>query len=228
MRTFQLVLATDFLRTHAFYLYDGNNSTYTSSCQQQLYRVVMGYDAKDLQNYFNLDLQPQQLIMLHNMPGNTGRNGDWQFDFNLPLEQATAQLRCRIWAKKQQPIDLSSLDVQSCPCTRQQIRNDRRFWFGYYSGLSSRPNCATVLLSGSQHTLECCYDDAGALILGPVDGGGTFKLFNPLFLYDNYYAEDLLPYQDCCVNSRSCALYYMHRPSIDCSDYRPLFPCKQN
>jgi hypothetical protein len=188
----------------------------------------MGYDAKNLVNYYNLDLLPQQLIMLHNVPGNTKRDGDWQFDFTLPPDQATPLQRCRIWAKRQQPFDTSSLDVQSCPCTRQQVHIDRRFWFGYYSGLSSLPNCATVLLSGSRHTLECCYDEAGALILSPKVGAGTFKLFNPLYLYDDYIREDLLPYEDCCVNSRSCGLYYVHRPSVDCSDYEPLIPCEQN
>ena len=226
--TFQLVLATDFLHTHAFYLYENvtndNSTANTSSCQ--LYRAVMGYDARDLQNYYNLDLTPGELVNLHKVPGNTGRIGDWRFNFTLPPEQSTAEHRCRRWARRQTPIDITLLEVQSCPCTRQQLRHDRRFWLGYYSGLSSRPSCATVLLSGSQHTLECCYKESGALIVGPREGG-TFKLYNPLFFYENYYQEDLLPYEDCCVNSRRCGLYYTHRLSSDCSDYRPLSPCKQ-
>ena len=226
MRRFQLVIATDFLQTHAFYLYDNStvNDTF-SPCQQRIYRAVMGYDARDFQNYFNLDLTPGELTMLHDRPGNTGREGDWHFDFTLPPEQATAEQRCMIWAKRQRGIDIASLEVQSCPCTRQQIRYDRRFWFGYYSGLSSRPNCATLLFSGSQHTLECCYDESGALTVGPNEGGG-FRLYNPLFFYENYNQEDQLPYDDCCVSSQRCTLYYAHRPSVDCSDYEPLVPCK--
>ncbi len=230
MRTFQLVLATDFIQTHAFYLYE--NSTFnlnaSSTCPQQLYRPVMGYDARDFQNYYNLDLLlPQQLVMLHHIAGNTGRIGDWHFDFTLPPDQLTAEQRCLLWAERQQPesIDIYMLDVRYCPCTLQQLHLDRRFWLGYYSGLSTHPNCATVLLSGSQHTLECCYDNVGALIVGPREGG-SYKLYNPLFFYENYFREDLMPYEDCCVNSQRCKVYYAHRPYDDCSEYEAPFPCK--
>ena len=230
MRTFQLILATDFIRTHAFYLYDGSDSTNASTCQQQIYRVVMGYDAKDLQNYFNRNLHPNQLLLLHNMPGNTGRNGDWQFDFTLPPHQWSAEKKCRSWGvrERRRPLGTANLvEVQSCPCTRQQILNDRRFWFGYYSGLSSSPNCATFLLSRSQHTFECCYDESGALLLGAAERGGTLKRFNSLFFYDRYVREDLRPYEDCCINSNSsCSIYYEFRGSVDCSDYDPPSPCK--
>lgn len=224
-----MVLATDFVQTHAFFLYDNSttHNTTDSLCDQRVYRAVMGYDAKDLQNYFNLNQPAQQLAMLHNLPGNTGRTGDWHFDLTLPPGQATAEQRCLLWAKRQerQPnIDISSLEVKYCPCTLQQLLWDKRFWFGYFWGLSSSPNCATVLLSGSQNTLECCYDTGGALIVGTR--GGSYKLYNPLFFYENYRQEDLLPYYDCCVNSQRCKLYYSHKPFDDCSLYKPIVPCK--
>lgn len=186
---------------------------------------MVGYDAKDFNNYFNLNLPANQLVTLHSVQGNTGRMGEWYFDFSLPPGQTTAEQRCLIWATGQKArIDTSSISVK-CPCTRSQITWDFRFWFGFSLGLSSRPDCATVLLSGSQHTLECCYDRYGALIVGPREGG-SYKLYNPLHSYYNYYQEDVLPYFDCCLNSQRCGLYYAHRPYDDCSRYEPLFPCK--
>ena len=222
MATFQLVIATDFIQTHAFYIYA--DSTITPFLWQT---AVVGYDAKDLRNYFNLNLPSQQLVMLHNTEGNTGRIGEWHFNFTSLPGQVTAEQRCVNWARRQrgQLIVISSIRVRHCPCTRSQAEMDWRFWFGYFWGLSSSPNCATVLFSGSQHTLECCYDRFGALIVGPPEGG-SYKLYHPLIFNEEYYREDLMPFSDCCVNSRRCRLYFTFRPYDDCSRYTPFIPCK--
>ena len=187
---------------------------------------MVGFDAKDINNYYNLNRPVQELVLLHSVEGNTGRLGEWYFNFTLPPGQATAEQRCLIWARKQtELIDISSLRVKSCPCYRSQILWDFRFWFGFALGLSTHSNCATVLLSGSQHTLECCYDQFGALIVGPKEGG-SYKMYNPLYYYQEYKQEDVMPYFDCCLGSRKCDLYYLNRPYDDCSQYEPLFPCK--
>ena len=188
---------------------------------------MVGFDAKDFQNYLNLDFPAQQLAQFHGTLGNTGRVGEWHFSLTSSLEEITAEQRCVRWAKRQQTrdIDVLSLQVKNCPCTVQQAWWDWRFWFGYYWGLSTHRNCATALFSGSQHTLECCYDELGALIVGP-NAGGTYKLYNPLFFFQENFAEDLLPYHDCCVNSNRCRLYYAFRPFDNCSEYEPFIPCK--
>lgn len=224
MATFQLVIATDFIQTHAFYLYE-----YSTISHFDWQRAVVGYDAKDFQNYFNLDQMPQDLVMLHRVAGNTGRIGEWHFNFTSPPGQVTAEQRCRAWARRQrgQLLDITSIQIRHCPCTRQQAERDWRFWFGYFWGLSSNPNCATVLFSGSQHTLECCYDRFGALIVDPTDrGAGSYKLYHPLLYNSEYYEEDLLPYYDCCTHSRRCQLYHTLRPIDNCSKYTPFIPCK--
>ena len=216
------MLATDFIQTHAFYIYS------TSSVRGEATPpVVVGYDAKDFQNYFNFIRSPQELFMLHNVIGNTGRNGEWYYNFTLPPGEITADLKCLLWVRAQieQPLDISSLRVQYCPCTKQQALLDWSFWFGNTWGLSSSPNCATALFSGSQHTLECCYDRSGNLLVGPIEGG-SYKKYNPLFYYENYLQDDLMPYIDCCVSSSRCDLYYKYRPSDDCSKYIPFIPSK--
>lgn len=214
------MLATDYVQTHAFFIYV--DSTLDLPSWQ---RVVVGFDSRDFINYYNAELQSQDdFLRLHEMAGNTGRVGEWYFSFNSPPGEVTAEQRCLMWAKRQQQNDtitiLSSLRVNACPCTQRQAWRDWSFWFGYYWGLSSRPNCATVLFSRSQSTIECCYDNSGALIVGPSQGG-SLKLYNPLFFYQENFVEDLRPYQDCCVDSNRCQLYYMHRPSDDCSAYTP-------
>lgn len=228
MRTLQLILATDFIHTHGFYLYDDSTIYIPNSimCQERRHHAVMGYDAKDLQYYFNLPMP--DIPNLHQIPGNTGRTGEWHFNFTSPPGQATAKQRCLNWATREDSkamIDLSTLLVKHCPCTLQQLQFDWRFWFGYLWGLTTSQNCATVLFSGSQHTLECCYDDDGALIVGPREGG-SYKRYNPLFFNQDYYQDDLLPYYDCCEESSLCRLYNYYRPFDDCSQYRPLFPCE--
>lgn len=224
MVTFQLVLATDFIQTHAFFLYQ--DSTLNRPSWQ---RIVAGFDARDFQNFNNFNFSTQQLSQLHVTEGNTGRMGEWYFNLTSPDPLLTSEQRCMIWAKRQEEssVQLGSSSLQSgfCPCTRRQAQRDWRFWFAYYWGLS-RQNCATVLFSRSQHTLECCYDEFGALIVGPSSGGGSYKLYNPLNFIMESYTEDVRPYEDCCVNSNRCRLYHQYRPSDDCSGYQPPNPRK--
>ncbi len=222
MATFQLVLATDFIQTHAFYLYQ--DSTLSLPPWQ---RVVAGFDAKDFQNYHNLEF-PSQL--LNGTVGNTGSVGEWHFNLTSPDPLLTPEQRCMMWAKRQEAVDTTQLGPSlfqpgSCPCTRRQAQRDWRFWFAYYWGLS-RQDCATVLFSRSQHTLECCYDRFGALIVGPSAGGGSYKLYNPLNFIRESFLEDSRPYEDCCVDSNRCRLYHQYRPSDDCSHYAPPIPRK--
>ena len=218
------MLATDFVQTHAFYLY--HDSTLNLPSWQ---RAVAGYDAKDFQNYFNFDLPADQLTQLHATAGNTGRRGEWHFNLTSPDPLLTPEQHCTMWSRRQDQgdvqLDLSSIQTNSCPCTRAQAERDWRFWFAFYWGLS-RSDCAIVLFPGGQHTLECCYDDLGALIVGPSEGGGSYKLYNPLSFARESYLEDVKPYEDCCTSSERCRVYYQHRPSDDCSRYSPPSPRK--
>ena len=219
---FQLILATDYIQTQALFIYQ--SSTLDLPRRQ---RVVVGYDARDFTHYQTLQLPSlNHFTQLHDTEGNTKRMGEWQYNFNMPDEQLTADQRCLMWAKRQRALHeenlqmFSSIRERACPCTINQAQRDRSFWFLYYFGLNSRLNCAMVPFSGNQSTLECCYDASGALIVGPNEGG-SFWLYNPLFSYQANFLEDLQPYQDCCVNSDRCQLYYTYRPSDDCSAYEP-------
>ena len=210
------MLATDFVQTFAFYLYE--DSTLNLPNWQ---RFVIGYDSKDFTNYRTIQLDsPQDYMQVNNVIGNTEKLGEWFFDFTSAAEDVSAEARCLLWAKQQIKGNINPASLPRCPCTRKQAFRDWNFWFAYYWGLSSRSNCAMALFSRMQSTTECCYDSTGALLVGPSQGG-TYQLYNPLFFFQSNYLEDLSPYQDCCVHSKRCHLYYRHRPSDDCSAYIP-------
>ena len=177
-------------------------------------------------NYHTVELgSRQRYAQIHNLLGNTGRVGEWLFDFSARLDDY-AELRCLAWSRRQRENSIVPSQLPRCPCTIRQAFFDFRYWFGYFWGLSSQPNCATVLFTGTSSTTECCYDWlTGALIVGP-NNGGTYKLHNPLFQYYQYRLQDFLPYQDCCVESNRCDLYFRHRPYDDCSLYAPPRFCK--
>ena len=222
--TFQLVLATDFLTTYAFFLYD--DSTWSLS-RRFWPRVVIGHDNKDFTNYDNIQLTSPEYLRIQNIQGNTGRTGEWYFNYTAQGEVDSAKL-CLQWAQRQDSnVSAAFEGVLSCPCTRQQAWRDWRFWFGYYWGFSARPNCATLLFSRRQSTIECCYDDDGSLIVG-ADDGGSFLLYNPLFRHRQNVLEDRQPYRYCCEESKLCQLYYLHRPSDDCSMYVNIRPGEYN
>lgn len=218
--TFQMVLATDYIQTHVLFLFQDGSTINLFSWQH----VVVGYDRRDFVNYLNAEVATQaDFSLLHQLPGNTGRTGEWYFNITTDMNDTLAEARCLIWSLRQEEFNESAL--QFCPCTRRQARRDWRYWFAYYWGLSSRPNCATLLFNCRQSTIECCYDDFGALIVGP-NQGGSHKLYNPLFFFHQHFLEDERPYDDCCVRSNLCHLYYKYRPSDDCSGYSPRIPSK--
>ena len=168
--------------------------------------------------------------MMDAITGNTGQLGEWYYNFTSSESDANSEQLCLEWSRKERiginnTLETHFAGLPSCPCTRQQARRDWRFWFAHFWGLSSRSNCATLLWSGRQATIECCYDTDGSLLVGP-NAGGSYLLYNPLFRFNSYFREDRLPYQRCCENSDRCDLFYTYRPSDDCSNYEPPRRCK--
>lgn len=192
-------------------------------------RVVIGHDPKDYTNYHNVALPPgTQYSVMDKIIGNTGELGQWYFNFTSDSETNSEQL-CLEWDRRErlkiENFETHFSGLPSCPCTRRQARRDWRFWFASFWGLSSRPNCATLLWSRRQATIECCYGDDGSLLVGPSTGG-SYLQHNPLFSFRGYFTEDRTPYQQCCEKSERCGLFYTHRPSDNCSNYIPPRRCK--
>lgn len=218
--TFQLVLASDSVDTYAFFLYEEGGLNWNRDHQQ----IVVGYDAKNYINYLNVMVDDtEDYLQLDSIEGNTGNDGEWYFKLTGSDDDTNYELECFKWAAKQDGDVVEDYfdGLPACPCTRQQARRDWRFWFGWRWGLSSGPNCATLVWSGRQSTTECCYDeDTGALLVGP-SAGGSFRLHHPWFSNKDYITEDQQPHEYCCELSNRCSTFYTYRPSDDCSGYDP-------
>lgn len=217
--TCQLVLATDYISTYGLFLYYDNNWNIS---QRYSRPVTIGYDARNFIDYEQVKLPNQRdYYNMDAIKGNTDLNGEWYFNFTSGGDTSPSR-NCHKWSHEH--INLNPIDL-SCPCTLYQALLDWRFWFGYFWGVSSRPNCATFILSQLQGTTECCYDSNGSLIVGSRYGGSYFQ-YNPLFYYQLHFLKDHLPHKHCCIESKLCQIYYKHRPSNDCHNYRPPKPCK--
>ena len=74
---------------------------------------------------------------------------------------------------------------------------------------------------------QCCYNNSGAIVTGPP-GGGTVDLVAPVDdnSREQHFNEDVLPFLYCCKFTSNCRKYYKHRPSDNCSRYRPPVPGK--
>lgn len=183
---------------------------------------MVGYDAKNYVNYQNVELTgTDDYTDIDSSIGNTGKPGEWYFLLTDP-DAINSEQECFKWATRQDnDIFEEYFDgLPSCPCTQSQARRDWRFWFGWRWGLSSGPNCATFLWSRRQSTIECCYDSSGGLLVGGVSGG-SYKLYHPFFSNRQYITEDKIPYENCCLLSDHCSMFYTYRPSDNCSEYDP-------
>ena len=230
--TFQLILATDYINTYAFFLYQDGGFNWDIE-RRQWQRIVVGYDANDYIIFKNVyspaDSNINDVLQIDTVLGNSNLPGVWYFNFTPSATNRNHEQLCFEWAKRQ-PGNLSETQFEglpSCPCTHSQALRDWRFWFLHRWGLSSRENCATFLFSRTrrQSAIECCYDNKGSLLVGPPSGG-SYKLYNPLFYPRDHTIEDVSPYDNCCAFADLCSTYYEHRPSDDCSSYSPPMPRK--
>ena len=222
--TFQILLGSDSVDTYAIFLYEEGGISWNRGSRQ----IVIGYDAKNYVNYLNVD-DSDDFIVIDTLTGNTGSVGEWYFQLTDPDSDINSEQECFKWVAKQDKDVFEEYfeGLPSCPCTWFQARRDWRFWFGWRWGLSSGPNCATLIWSRRQSTTECCYDDSGALLVGG-NSGGSYKLYHPLFSNREYITEDKQPYEHCCQFSKLCSLFYTHRPSDNCSGYDPSQISKKN
>ena len=135
-----------------------------------------------------------------------------------------AEESCLQWVRGQELLSNDWLgDIPlSCPCSLSQATSDWRFNFDN----SSRTNCAIAVVTRSQHGLECCYDTSGSLLVD-TEASGSYHYYHSLFYPEEHLISDSRPFQDCCVESNNCVLYYKYRPSSNCDEYQPPTPGKR-
>ena len=70
---------------------------------------------------------------------------------------------------------------------------------------------------------ECCYNDAGNLIIGGNRAGSVDV--QPPHEWENHFIFDLAPFISCCVVVPQLSKgYYEKRPSDNCSNFISLDP----
>lgn len=217
--TFQVLLLSDLVDTYSVFLYEEGGINWSRNSRH----IVIGYDAKNYVDYLNVEeVNSKNFFQIDTLIGNTGNEGIWLFKLTDSDSDLNPEQECYKWAQQEDNLFKDYFEgLPSCPCTHSQARRDWRFWFGWRWGLSSGINCATLIWSRRQSTVECCYDDdTGALVVGGISGG-SYKLYHPLVSNRDYVIEDKQPYEYCCQLSKLCPIFYSHRPSDDCSGYDP-------
>ena len=197
-------------------MYKENNFTL------QIYHhpTVVGYSAGNLTTYFNAELTSAQILNIDKVLGNTGANGQWMFNVSPILsEKEKIEEKCLQWVSEQEDHGDWTDNLPDCPCSKLQANRDWRFSFVR----SSDESCAFFVATTSQHGLECCYDDNGALLVGPKEGG-RYHYYHSLFYPNQHEESDSRPFSQCCEETENCELFYKHRPSPNCSVYEPPTP----
>ena len=214
--TFQLVVVSDGVVTFALlnYLQDG------LEWFGRVAAAAVGFTSDDAAYFVNHFLSRTPHVV--NLAGHR-----LFYKLSLPTNPCATSSRCLTWYNED--IDAHGCSypfwtafLEPCPCTHFQASHDGRFrvykWrYGLICFVSSfaRP-------FGVQ--TECCYQWlvtlGGALVEGPVLGGSSNRyssVVNPQL----HQQLDVQPYEDCCIHTNLCHLYYERRPSTSCQGYVP-------
>ena len=215
--TFQAVLATSGQHSFAMSRYDDGGLEWADSST----KGVIGYSAEGGKYFFNHPLsQTNDIVTIGRLAG--------RLTYVVSLQPTVYQLageRCLKWYDKDKKLLGSEfinslLSTQPCPCQWWQAWFDDMFVF--YWGTF----CAVSVFPTGSHGQECCYSiqssSFGALLTGPPDGGSVDR-FHESINANLHNAQDVKPYEDCCLISGHCDMYYERRPSDTCERYEPPF-----
>ena len=114
-----------------------------------------------------------------------------------------------------------------CPCSLVQAASD---WAYQWNQSTSTSVCYVSSFPspfyGSQ--VQCCYSlpEFGlfnGFLLNNLPQGGTANRYHPSRFSLFHSNFDIQPYEDCCIKTDLCNLYYLRRPSQSCFGYLPPF-----
>ncbi|XP_040928147.1 sushi domain-containing protein 2 isoform X2 [Betta splendens] len=155
-----------------------------------------------------------------------------------------ATTKCLQWDTLEKKLPEFLEELADCPCTLTQARADTGRFHADYSCDVERGSVCTYH-PGSVHCVraiqasptlgsgqQCCYDSTGVLVLTGDSVGGSSP--------DRAHAWGSPPYRSpprvpgfshwlydvtslfyCCLWSENCDVYFSHRPSSGCRNYRP-------
>ncbi|XP_072243499.1 sushi domain-containing protein 2 isoform X2 [Leuresthes tenuis] len=155
-----------------------------------------------------------------------------------------AQNKCLQWDHLESKLPSFLKELVDCPCTLAQARADTgRFHTDYSCDIErgsvctyhpGSVHCVRAIQASPNHASgqQCCYDSVGALVLtGDSIGGSTPDRAHdwgsppyrepPRVPEYSHWLRDVMSFHYCCLWSDYCHIYFKHRPSSGCRNYRP-------
>ncbi|XP_035514372.1 sushi domain-containing protein 2 isoform X1 [Morone saxatilis] len=155
-----------------------------------------------------------------------------------------AEKKCRQWDKLEKNLPKFLDELINCPCTLAQARADTgRFHTDYSCDIErgsvctyhpGSVHCVRAIQASPKHGSgqQCCYDSTGTLVLtGDSIGGSTPDRAHdwgsppyrepPRVPGYSHWLYDVISLYYCCLWSNHCQIYFNHRPSSGCCNYRP-------
>ncbi|XP_033643557.1 uncharacterized protein LOC117303459 isoform X5 [Asterias rubens] len=241
--TFQVIIATDSTHGFAIMNYHPSHMNWNPAMLFDS-NVILGYSYGLLNEHFYVQgvsniFKPGRDI------GNSQLQGRWVFQIDkLPQNYQNPRLFCTNWASRQSFSRWWSFSyfftAHTCPCSWTMAWFDFRFtYISFEISLPTQGSSGVSLcfvrtfqwpwLAGPR----CCYDLFwGSIIVGvrsPLSASvfETYPVspffFRVSFYYQQWFDEEFLPRQYCCIQSNLCYIYERFRPPMSCWRYRPPF-----
>ncbi|XP_041644119.1 sushi domain-containing protein 2 [Cheilinus undulatus] len=157
---------------------------------------------------------------------------------------AWAREKCLQWDKVEKKLPNFLDELIDCPCTLAQARADTgRFHTDYSCDIETGSvctwhpgsiHCVRAIKASPTHGSgqQCCYDSTGALLLtGDSISGSTPDRAHdwgsppyrepPRVPGYSHWLYDVISFYYCCLWSDNCQIYFNHRPSSGCHNYKP-------
>ena len=236
--TFQVVVITDGVDSFVLFNYGADGLQWSGRKNRH---GVVGYTTSDGTLFFNHPRSATPLVVLidnDTLLSNVDVAGRLFYRLSNSQSRCAPVTGCVQWYLDDiqinglSPLWFRNQSLPPCPCTFFQALQDRRFSFVRRTFDAVCFQSFFPSAFGAQ--TECCYRVSlffffrifffefsdGSLITGPTDGGSANR-YNSFFSPTLHVQFDLDPFQDCCVDSRLCHLYYQRRPSRSWQDYSP-------
>ncbi|XP_052809616.1 mucin-like protein [Mya arenaria] len=218
--TFQLVMASDGISTHAIFIY-GKRMMNWKMMNANRPDVFVGVIDQGKLLYSNIFSFKQPVLQLDAYGHTKGVDGL----IIKPLTTSNKRMvnyavQCLSWYKlhiHEVEFQHKRMDnIPSCPCSLSMANRDPLV--RGETKVNNKTICIDILISESMEPngMVCCYDKESEQWTGEIPYAGGLYAFHPDFSMQQHIREDVEPKTTCCEKSNYCHLYYKLRPIGTC------------
>ncbi|XP_062511306.1 mucin-like protein [Corticium candelabrum] len=226
--TYQVVLATDGKQTFSLFNYPSDGLQWSGRGTA----AVVGYTSHDASVFYSHYLSGfDEVINLVSHRSDNGQVGQLLYQVSEDTNICAGNSVCLNWyfddIDREGVSPIWYFSLPPCPCSLVQAASDWAYQW-YRSTSTSVCYVSSFPSPFYDSQVQCCYSlpEFGffdGFLLNNLPQGGTanryhasrFSLFHSNF--------DIQPYEDCCIKTDLCNLYYLRRPSQSCFGYFPPF-----